>query len=143
MGDNAVMISRADPDVVAELRARLAGETDVVVAYLFGSRARGTARPDSDFDVAVLFSENPDYRRQFELAADLGPNIDLVVLNDAPVSLAYRVLRDGIVLVNRDEYTRIDHQVRTIDRYLDMAPMRRTLAAGLRHRIEEGRFGRP
>jgi hypothetical protein len=30
-----------------------------------------------------------------------------------------------------------------VDRYLDMEPFRRVQADGLRHRIEEGRFGRP
>ena len=38
--------------LVASLRRALLGRTDVRVAYLFGSRARGDAREDSDADVA-------------------------------------------------------------------------------------------
>ncbi len=67
----------------------------------------------------------------------------MVLLNGAPVALAYRVLRDGRLLVCRDEGARVDHWVRTVVRYLDMEPFFRTFEEGLRHRILEGRFGRP
>ena len=39
--------------LLTSLRNALAGRRDVRVAYLFGSRARGDAREDSDVDVAV------------------------------------------------------------------------------------------
>lgn len=45
---------------------------------------------------------------------------DVLVLNDAPVALAYRVLRDGRRLIVNDEVARVAHWVRTVDRYLDM-----------------------
>ena len=35
------------------LRRALEAESDVANAVLFGSRARGSARPDSDVDIAV------------------------------------------------------------------------------------------
>lgn len=127
-----------------DLAARLAAEPDVLVAYLFGSRARGTARPGSDVDVAVLLAEEADVAaRQLELTAALGDGVDVVILNRAPVALGYRVLRDGVLLVRRDERARVEHWARTVDRYLDTAPLRRTLDAGLRHRLQEHRFGRP
>jgi predicted nucleotidyltransferase len=129
------------PDGVA---AGLGAQPDVAVAYLFGSRARGTARPGSDWDVAVLLDEPADLgRRALELQAALGDAVDPVILNQAPVALAYRVLRDGVVLCCRDDRARIAHWVRTVDRYLDSAPLRRALDDGLRHRLREGRFGRP
>lgn len=36
---------------------RLAHGPDVRLAYLFGSRARGSERPNSDFDIAVLMAD--------------------------------------------------------------------------------------
>ena len=129
------------------LRDRLADEPDVTVAYLFGSHARGTAGRLSDVDVAVLLRGRHGPERRLELADAIGAaaggvRADVTVLNDAPPALAYRVLRDGELLLSRDDRARIRHWVRTVDRYLDMAPLRRELARGVSHRLEEGRFGR-
>lgn len=135
-------------DTAARLAGALAGEPDVLAAYLFGSAARGTAGPLSDVDVAVLLAEGADlHQRHLELislvAGIVGPErADVVLLNEAPAALGFRVIRDGRVLTSRDERARIAHWVRTVDRYIDMAPMRRVLDEGLRHRIAEGRFGR-
>jgi hypothetical protein len=77
------------------------------------------------------------------LAAALGSDdVDVVVLNTAPVVLGYRVLRDGLLLLSRDDRARVEHWVRTVDRYIDMEPFRKTLSEGTRHRIVEGRIGR-
>lgn len=130
------------------LRGRLEGESDVLVAYLFGSEARGTSGPLSDVDVAILLRDDGDlHGRHLELIEVVATVVgseraDVVLLNEAPVTLGYRVLRDNHLLYCRDERARIRHWVTTVDRYLDMEPMRRIFAEGLRHRIAEGRFGR-
>lgn len=51
---------------------------------LFGSRARGDARPDSDYDVAVFFHDQPDYWREIERLAEL--SVDALWTDDAVVS---------------------------------------------------------
>ena len=109
-------------------QARAAAE-GIAAAWLFGSVARGTARPDSDVDVGVLFREDPPrsltgYR--FDLEADLeavaGLPVQLVVLNRAPVDLAIRVLRDGKLLVNQAPSRRVEFEVRTRNEYWDVEP---------------------
>lgn len=134
-------------DLSERLRERLAEEPDVTVVYLFGSHARGSAGPLSDVDVAVLLRDGHGPDRRLELADAVGTaaggvRADVTVLNDAPPALAYRVLRDGELLLSRDDRARVRHWVRTVDRYLDMAPLRRELERGTSHRLEEGRFGR-
>jgi len=42
---------------------------------LFGSRARGDARPDSDYDVAVFLHDMPDRLAEINRLADLGTAI--------------------------------------------------------------------
>lgn len=138
----------AEDALAAALVDALDREEDVLVAYLFGSRARGGGRPGSDVDVAVLLAEGADLdRRHLDLIGRVASvagseRADVVVLNRAPVALAYRVIRDGRLLACRDERARVRHWASVVDRYLDTAPMRRTLDAGLRHRLAEGRFGK-
>lgn len=134
--------------VEEQVRRALERHPDVLVAYLFGSMARGTSGPRSDVDVAVLVREDGDrLDRRLALMSDLAEatgagRVDVVVLNEAPVALAYRVLRDGRLLISRDDRARVEHRVQTIDRYIDMEPFRRTQEEGLRHRLSEDRFGR-
>lgn len=111
----------------------------VVAAYLFGSEARGEASPKSDVDLGVLLREAPPATlagRELTLAGDLasalGGAVDLVILNDSPVDLAARVLRDGRLLLDRDRSTRIRFEVDTRNRYFDLLPhLRRYRAAAL------------
>ncbi len=42
---------------------------------LFGSRARGDARPDSDYDVAVFLGDMPDRAAELNRLADLSTDI--------------------------------------------------------------------
>lgn len=131
------------------LATLLESELDVLVAYLFGSHARGVAKDGSDVDVAFLLDEASDHSdRQLELLADIQgaaapARADLLLLNEAPAAVGYRVLRDGILLVCRDPVAQVRHFVKTVNEYLDMAPMRRMIEDGQRRRLAGGRFGRP
>lgn len=102
----------------------------VIAVYLFGSVARGTARPESDVDVAVLIDHAPSPRLggpRFTLEGDLeralGRRVDLVLLNDAPVDLRARILRDGRLLLDRVPAARIAFEVRTRNEAFDIAPI--------------------
>lgn len=133
-------------DLTESLRRLLTGAPGVLVAYLYGSHARGRAGPLSDVDVALLL-DSDDEECRLELTAAIAQVVaparaDVIVLNDAPLALSYRVLRDGTILTSRDDQARVEHWVRTVDRYLDMAPARRLLAAGTHNRLSEDRFGR-
>lgn len=70
------------------------------------------------------------------------PEVDVVPLNDATPLMRHRAIRDGRRLIERDRDERVRLETRAILDYLDTAPLRAELSRGLRHRIEEGRFGR-
>lgn len=108
----------------------LSAHPDVAAAYVFGSVARGTAQPESDIDIAVLFTTPPPHTLDSarfalagELEAALGTPVDLVVLNDAPVDLSIRVLRQGRLVVDRNPSARIGFEVRTRNEAFDLEPV--------------------
>lgn len=102
---------------------------DISAVYLFGSRARGDARPTSDTDVALLFADDPPPGLRgmaLDLADDLQKAlrapVDLVVLNRASPDLIHRVLRDGILVCEFDRAARVRFEVDARRRYFDLLP---------------------
>lgn len=102
----------------------------ILAVYLFGSFARGTDTEHSDIDIAVLYDKQPAHTlegRGLKVAADLsriaGREVDLVILNDAPVDLVHRVFRDGILLADRNPSERIRFEVLKRNEYFDILPI--------------------
>jgi len=78
----------------------LSEQTDVVVAYLFGSVARGPATARSDIDLALLLDPEVLVERQLALMVALDTYVDrdlqVTLLNSAPPMLDFyrqRLLR--------------------------------------------------
>ena len=77
--------------VLDEMVQRIAERFSPDKIILFGSRARGDARPDSDIDLLVLFPEVTDpHKRVAELYASL---VDFPRPMDIVVSTSYRFER--------------------------------------------------
>jgi predicted nucleotidyltransferase len=74
-----------DEKLIAEAGRRLAAAAPDATVILFGSRARGEGRSDSDLDLLVIEPELESRRAEFvrlrEALGDLGVPIDLVVLS--------------------------------------------------------------
>lgn len=85
----------------------------------------------SDLDFAILLSrdfEDPyDFVRLIgDLATALNvkdEEINLIILNDAHLEIAYKVISEGIIIFERDMEGRVDFEVRTIKAYLDFKQM--------------------
>lgn len=79
------------------LAAALEAHDEVELALLFGSQARGKARPDSDVDVAVVGRAVDTLRLAMELTDALGTQVGVVDLSDdPPFALLMAVLADGV-----------------------------------------------
>ena len=108
--------------VVEEICEYLKTCGDVAVAYLFGSRATGKARSDSDYDIAVLFTKLPSPGELLALRADLvfiTEKLDLVVLNSASAPLRHEVLKHGKTLLLVDREGDVELRYRTFREYQD------------------------
>jgi predicted nucleotidyltransferase len=109
-----------DPDTESVVRAfltRLPADLRVEYAILYGSRARGEDRPDSDADLALILAEG---EADWDLVGDLAElacDVYLergILVQPVPISLRHwlnperfprpgflrNVARDGIVLCN-------------------------------------------
>lgn len=98
----------------------------------------------SDVDVAIGTTTPPplsaleigDLTSRLEAAA--GRAVHLVVLNDAPPGLAYRISKDGTPLVIRDAPAFKSRLARAILEYLDFRPVEELFTRGVL-RASDGR----
>ena len=127
------------------LITRLAQDPRIAYALMFGSRARGDAIESSDLDITIGFEPHARMSLQElgDLAADLerdtGHAIDLVLMDEAPPALAYRIFADGQLLLKRNHRAFVDRKVRAILEYLDFAPLEALCARGVITAAAHGR----
>jgi len=102
-------------------------------AFVHGSVARGTARPDSDLDIAAWWAAPPP--PSFDVLLPAG--VDLLILNNAPLELAARVAHAGVLLFDDEPESRVHWLAETRKIYADERPRiersHREFAEGLRH----------
>lgn len=115
-----------EPNVPAASRiVRALRESGARFAFLHGSRARGEARVGSDIDVAAWWGDdNPPAAWEVDLPAE----VDLIVLDTAPLELAGRVALEGQLLYDDDPPARIEWQAQTRTIYFDEQPRQRWIS---------------
>lgn len=97
------MIEREEK--IEKLKMWFETQKDIVLAFLFGSQAKGYARPISDWDVGIFLVQESKEREQKiwkELERIVGAEVDLVVLNRAPAKVAWPIVGTGITLTLKD-----------------------------------------
>jgi predicted nucleotidyltransferase len=109
------------------LAAELASDRNVAFAYLYGSFAE--SRPFHDIDVGVYLRTIGADRvtgTALDLAQRLSDRVriavDVRIMNVAPVSFLYHVLRGQLVYC-RDDTLLAEVMERTVSHYLDIAPL--------------------
>jgi predicted nucleotidyltransferase len=128
--------------VLERIQEVLERSPGVRIAYLFGSTARGQDHETSDVDLAVVLGassplEEDLLREDLEQAA--GRNVDLIVLDRAPPLLVAEVLREGRVLLCRDEDERVQFELRAQAIVFDTEHWRAVQRGYLRERAEDRR----
>lgn len=118
-----------DAALDASIAKIVAREASVRAAWVFGSRARGEARPGSDLDVAVLLDRTAagdvSTRLCGALSAELKVEADVVDLARSAPVLGYEVVTGGRRVFARDDEAADAAEERCLREYLDTAHMRR------------------
>lgn len=129
------------------LKKSLSLDKELVFAYVFGSYGLEKTGPLSDVDIALyLVSAERIWKKKMELIGDITSilktdEVDLVILNEAPLFLCCQILRTGKLLFSTDEPLRINFISNVYDMYCDTEPLRQSAQENLLARIREGRIG--
>jgi uncharacterized protein len=110
----------------------------LIALYRFGSQAKGTARPASDIDLAILSREPVPNLRRFDLAQELATqlhrDVDLVDLRTASAVMKMQVLSTGACLVSQDEPARREFEMYAYSDYARLNEERREIVKGITKR---------
>jgi len=104
---------------------------EVSFAYVHGSFAKGGRF--RDIDLAVFLRESPASPLKYELELEVELSeaagrlpVDVRMLNGAPLSFRYHVIKEGIPLAVREDAKKTDFVEATLMQYLDFAHHRET-----------------
>jgi len=134
---------------IAEIAEALADTHGISTLVLFGSRCTGTARPDSDLDIAVLTEQSdPELRRGLisKIAVQLSHlapdgRVDVVLIDEAPELLRQRIMETGQVVMGGTARLWGEWRVRAMREHGDREPVRRLLRRAQKRRLERGELG--
>ncbi len=122
--------TQAKEEIIAHIRSFLEKVPGLLFAYVHGSFI--TDEKFRDIDAAVYLKATPLSPLQMELDLEtelLGIvnkyPVDVKILNDAPLSFRYNVIKHGKRLVVIDDDARSDFEESTFSRYFDFAPYRK------------------
>ena len=99
----------------------------IIFTYLFGSQAKDKSTRLSDIDLAVFIDKKIAKSERFnirlrlanDLSAMTGTRVDVIVMNDIPIQLAYEVIKYGKLILCRDRDAVIDAEIEILSKYLD------------------------
>ncbi len=123
--------------------AELFTAAGVLCAYLYGSRARSEALPQSDIDIAVLvkkdFPEHDCLNLELNLSLELdklelGAETEVRVINRLPLLMRGEILTEGHLICCNDDSARVAFETATRDEYFDFLPVHQA--------YQKGYFGR-
>jgi predicted nucleotidyltransferase len=121
--------TQAKEEIIAHIRCFLEKLPDLLFAYVHGSFI--TDEKFRDIDVAIYLKAAPlsQLQMEIELETELANidkcPVDVEILNDAPLSFRYNVIKHGKPLVVIDDDARSDFEESTFSHYFDFAPYRK------------------
>jgi predicted nucleotidyltransferase len=129
-------------NLLSEALAYLKSRSDIDFAYLFGSFGKGKPLPLSDVDIAIYLKEPVDVQeKRMEILGVLmdllkTDEIDLVILNRAPLTLRKKVLDSKEVIVDNHPFLRHQYESLTMREYFDFSVVEKAI---LQRRFLSGR----
>jgi predicted nucleotidyltransferase len=136
------------PDLTSltqQIRKSLEDCEDILFAYLYGSAAYGPTHSAGDIDIAIYLTPTTTdqyLKKEAALTSLLvsglhTDDIDLRILNVLPVVLQYDILKEGILVMSRDEMQRAEFEASVMLRFFELKPYLDEYRLMLSERIKE------
>ncbi|WP_427365271.1 type VII toxin-antitoxin system MntA family adenylyltransferase antitoxin [Candidatus Caldatribacterium saccharofermentans] len=131
-------------EIVRRLHPVFAGQNEVLLAYLFGSYARGDNGTWSDVDLAVFLRPGVKGDELFEAYRELylvirnalsTERFDLLLLNRASLPLKFEVVSGGRLIYAQNEEVLNSFEIDVIRRYQDTAYLRKVQTRYFQERV--------
>jgi predicted nucleotidyltransferase len=137
------LIMNVSSAIVSKIQQVFETYPEVAAVYLFGSRAEDRARPDSDYDLAVVSTSSQNARpRRLDLLTDLArvglDNVDLAFLDQTDLVLCHEAVRPNQLIFARPEFDHGSFFSRIIRMYLDFQPLLMIQRKALKERLLHG-----
>lgn len=111
-------------EAIALILPILKTDLRILIAYLFGSRAKNTAELPSDIDIAIYTSDDFLWEDYYMLHGELtkrlhSDRLDMIWLNKAEPILSFDIIKNGRVLFFYDADILNDFELKAKKRYYD------------------------
>ena len=100
-------------------------DSNIIFAYLFGGLVKDKRKPLSDVDLGIYVKniKGLNYLSLFNKISQIlcTDEVDLVVLNSAPISLTGRSLQKRKILIDKDPFLRHKYESRILREFFDFS----------------------
>lgn len=112
--------------IIEGIASRLGKKREIIFTYIFGSFAQSDIFSDIDIGVFIdekRVQESMDY--EFNLEEEIQSfakfPVDIRSINCAPLSFSYRVIKEGILVIDKDPSKRTEFEGLIFKKYFDFA----------------------
>jgi len=112
--------------LLVRIKELLSSMSNIIFAYVHGSFIK--SKSFRDIDIALFIEGQSSFYLESDISAELasatGFEVEVKVINDAPVAFQMAVLRDGVLLFSRNEVKRTDFIEDVVRRYIEYTHFR-------------------
>ena len=111
---------------IEKVSSHLRKKKNIIFAYIFGSYARNEKFTDVDVGIYINKKKIQDnmtleFKLEEEIKSLINFPVDVRIINHAPLSFVYQLIKEGILIVDRDISKRTDFEGIIFKKHFDFA----------------------
>ncbi len=126
---------------VLEIIIRCLEDFKCKTIYIFGSYATGEVNKESDIDIAFLSDRKIEkydiFIKAQEISSKVDKEVDLIDLKDSTTVFQNQVVRNGVVILDREPIEREKFEIVVLKKYMELNELRKELLDDYSENLEE------